>query len=321
VLGGRAGKPTFGTAEEEVTLLSLDHAVIAVRDLTAAIQNYERLLGLRPSWRGDHPAFGTSNALFRLANTYIELLTPNPEAPPAESPLARGLIAHLDGNGEGLFAIALGTADIDGTIAMARERGIDINDPGDGEGVDLETGARRVWRSAFVSDASLRGVRVILIQHVSPVDTLPPAKPAGDEQAVVTGVDHTVLMSADLDASLGIWHETLGLDLRRTIEWPATDGQAARRLCFLRLGGADGYGSILELAGDAEPARRGERDLLWGISYRARNVEALVDRLRSHGIDVSDPRDGRAPGTKVADLRPGFSNDVRTLFIQREFAT
>jgi catechol 2,3-dioxygenase-like lactoylglutathione lyase family enzyme len=308
-------------SREQVNALTLDHAVVAVRDLAGATRNYERILGLKPSWRGRHPTYGTANVLFRLANTYLELLAPDPESPAAESSLGRGLIAYLDNRGEGLFAIALGTVDIEGTIATARERGIDVNDPADGEGVDLETGARRSWRSAFVSDASLRGVRSLVIQHLSPLDTLAPAQPTGDEQAVVTGVDHTVLMSSDLDASLAVWRDALGLDLRRTVDWPATDGQPARRLCFLRLGGADGYGSILELAGDAEPARRGERDLLWGISYRARDIEALVDRLRSHGIDVSDPRDGRAPATKVADLRPGFSNDVRTLFIQREFAT
>ena len=53
---------------------ALDHVVIAVRDLDAAAQSYARLLGRAPSWRGVHPGAGTSNVLFRLENSYLELL-------------------------------------------------------------------------------------------------------------------------------------------------------------------------------------------------------------------------------------------------------
>ena len=45
-------------------LTSLDHIVIAVRDLAAAMDLYGRLLGRRPSWRGEHPGYGTANTLF-----------------------------------------------------------------------------------------------------------------------------------------------------------------------------------------------------------------------------------------------------------------
>ena len=40
----------------------------------AAMDLYGRLLGRRPSWRGEHPGYGTANTLFRLDNTYLELL-------------------------------------------------------------------------------------------------------------------------------------------------------------------------------------------------------------------------------------------------------
>jgi catechol 2,3-dioxygenase-like lactoylglutathione lyase family enzyme len=59
---------------ESAALTTIDHAVIAVRDLDAASETYARLLGRRPSWRGSHPGAGTANVLFRLDNTYLEPL-------------------------------------------------------------------------------------------------------------------------------------------------------------------------------------------------------------------------------------------------------
>ena len=52
----------------------LDHLVIAVNDLDAAVESYTKLFGYGPSWRGVHEQLGTANALFPLDNTYLELL-------------------------------------------------------------------------------------------------------------------------------------------------------------------------------------------------------------------------------------------------------
>ena len=53
---------------------SIDHIIIAVSDLAEASAEYSALLGRQPSWRGSHPDYGTANTLFKLDNTYIELL-------------------------------------------------------------------------------------------------------------------------------------------------------------------------------------------------------------------------------------------------------
>ena len=306
--------------------LTLDHLVIAVRDLDRATESYRALLGLAPSWRGRHPAYGTANVLFRLPDTYIELLAPDDRLPSpsgrgvgGEGPWLRALLSQLDRSGEGLYAIALGTDDIDRTVADARAHGLGASpersrraaDPAAGDGVDLQTGARRRWRNARIDAAGTRNVRLFFIQHLSPPDALPMAPPDAADAACPHAVDHTVVASSDLAAALALWRDTLGLDLRATVDFPPPNGP--RRLCFLRLGD-----SILELAGEREPRSPGERDLLWGVSYRAADVAACVERLRAEGLIVSDVRTGNAPGTLVADLRPGFSHDVRTLFIQKE---
>jgi catechol 2,3-dioxygenase-like lactoylglutathione lyase family enzyme len=286
--------------------LTLDHLVIAVRDLDSATNAYANLLGLAPSWHGNHPSYGTANVLFRLPDTYIELLAPSEDSS-AASPWLQALRQRLDSVGEGLYAVALGTPDIDGSVASARDRGLTVSDPAAGDGVDAQSGVRRQWRNARIAPDSTRQVLAFFIQHDSPPDTLPLARPA-DPTSSVTGVDHLVVASSDLADTARLWHETLGLDLRLTVDRPE-----GRRLQFLRLGT-----SILELAGEAAPAQAGGRDLLWGVAYRVEDVAHTVERLRSADVAVSDARTGNAPGTTVADLKPGFSNDVRTLFIQKD---
>jgi catechol 2,3-dioxygenase-like lactoylglutathione lyase family enzyme len=286
--------------------LTLDHIVIAVRDLDRATDSYTKLLGLAPSWHGSHPARRTSNVLYRLPDTYIELLAPSQD-PAAASPWLQALRQHLDTSGEGLYRVALGTSDIDAAVAHARKHGLSVADPAAGDGVELSTGARREWRTARIAPESTRHVLAFFIQHDSPSDSLPLAR-ASDAGACVSGIDHLVVASSDLADCARIWHEALNLDLRLTIDRPE-----GRRLQFLRLGT-----SVLELVGEAAPGQPGPRDLLWGIAYRVDNAARTVERLRGSGIDVSDARTGNAPGTLVADLKPGFSHDVRTLLIQKD---
>ena len=53
---------------------SLDHIIVAVSNLDEAEQNYSKLFGKGPVWRGEHKELGTSNCLFNFENTYFELL-------------------------------------------------------------------------------------------------------------------------------------------------------------------------------------------------------------------------------------------------------
>ena len=53
---------------------ALDHLIIAVSDLDAAEENYTKIFGIKPVWRGEHKELGTENSLFNFQNTYFELL-------------------------------------------------------------------------------------------------------------------------------------------------------------------------------------------------------------------------------------------------------
>ena len=285
--------------------LSLDHLVIAVRDLELASENYQRLLGRSPSWHGRHPTYGTANVLFRIDNCYVELLAPTDQA--EDSPWNRRLSWHLETVGEGLFAIALGTEDIAASVEEIRAAGIHIDDPAPSDGVDEQTEARREWANARMPENETRGVPAFVIEHRSPADALPVAAITSDVATVVKAVDHVVITSSNLPATLNLWQQQLGLDLRHTLD------MGKRSLHFLLAGQA-----IIELAGETEPEHPGDKDVMLGVAFRVPDVAATVERLRAAGVTISDARDGNAPDTVVADLKPGFSHDVHTLFIQKE---
>lgn len=83
---------------------TIDHIIIAVADLAEASAEYSALLGRAPSWRGAHPDYGTANTLFKLDNTYIELLAPQGEGMAADI-----VNSILDTRGPCLGGLVFGT--------------------------------------------------------------------------------------------------------------------------------------------------------------------------------------------------------------------
>jgi len=281
-------------------LTSVDHIVLAVRGLPRATATYRELLGREPSWHGSHPAYGTANTLFRLENTYLELL-----AATAEGPLAAHVRAWLDEHGEGPFALAFGTDDVDAAVVALRARGVESSDPADGLGRDERTGAERRWRNVFLPPSATRGVSMIVIEHRSPADALPATVPFAGDTAAVSACDHVVVQSTDADASRALYGDALGLRLAldRTFEdWGV-------RLMFFRTGHL-----TVELAASLTGSDRTAPDRFWGISWRVPDIDAAHARLVASGFDVSEIRTGRRPGTRVATVH-AETHGVATLVI------
>ena len=57
-------------------------------------------------------------------------------------------------------------------------------------------------------------------------------------------------------------------------------------------------------------------DKLWGLSWRVANIDATRARLVSAGVDVSEVRTGRKPGTRVLTVRNGTCG-IPTLLVER----
>ena len=60
-------------------ITTLDHLIIAVNDLDKAEENYIKIFGVQPVWKGEHKELGTTNSLFNFQNTYFELLSASGE--------------------------------------------------------------------------------------------------------------------------------------------------------------------------------------------------------------------------------------------------
>lgn len=283
-------------------LHALDHVIVLVSELEAATRDAARLLGRTPSWRGEHPGQGTANALFRLENTYLELL-----APVGPGALADQLRARLARAGEGPLGFALATADADACAAALRARGLAVPDPAPGIGRDEPSGAWRRWRSFLLPERATRGVPVLVIEHLSPPELLPPAQPLEAEGAAVAALDHLVVRSEAPEAAIALFRDTLGLRLAldRSFEaWGA-------RLLFFRVGGV-----TVEVAAPLEPpAAPSDTDSFWGLSWRVPDLDAAHARLVACGFDVSEIRAGRKPGTRVCTVRAP-THGVATLLIQ-----
>jgi methylmalonyl-CoA/ethylmalonyl-CoA epimerase len=90
-------------------LTEIDHVAIAVRDLPAAIDYYQRAFGATIDHREVVERDGVEEVLMKVADSYIQLLTPTrPDSPVAKA---------LDKRGEGLHHVGYRVADCAAALA------------------------------------------------------------------------------------------------------------------------------------------------------------------------------------------------------------
>jgi catechol 2,3-dioxygenase-like lactoylglutathione lyase family enzyme len=275
----------------------LDHLVIAVRDLGAAAGAYETLLGRAPSWRAPASEGGAEVAAFALANVAVELI-----APAGDGPMAERLRAVLDTEGEGLASLAFAVDDIGRAHRRLARVGLEPEPITAAESVDRASGARRRWRRTRASSRATHGVRIFLVQR----DTPPPSAPPAAAPGAVTGLDHVVIRTPDPERAAALYGARLGLDLRLDRSNP----QWGARLMFFRCGDL-----IVELAHELAAGVSSGPDRLRGLSWRVADAEAARSRLAAAGLDVSEVRPGRKPGTRVFTVRDGTCG-VPTLVLE-----
>ena len=127
----------------------IDHVVVAVKDLDAAVQNYETLYGVAVSERREAPAAGMKMAFFRFADSFMELVSNIDDTGPIAKRLAE--------RGEGVHLIAMQVDDIDAAVAELRGKGVRlVGDPGPGNPVKGQV---------FVHPSYTGGVLTQLVQR------------------------------------------------------------------------------------------------------------------------------------------------------------
>ncbi|CAB4619261.1 unannotated protein [freshwater metagenome] len=76
-------------------LTEIDHIAIAVRDLEAAVEYYQKAFGATIDHREVVESDGVEEVLMKVAESYIQLLTPtNPDSPVAKAIEKRGEGLH-----------------------------------------------------------------------------------------------------------------------------------------------------------------------------------------------------------------------------------
>lgn len=178
--------------------LSIDHIVIAVADLGAAMRDYAAL-GFTVLPGGEHPR-GSRNALVVFEDgAYLEIIA----FPRPVSDFRWWQV--LDRAGPGLVDYAVLPEDFEADLARARAAGIVMDGPIEGGRLQPD-GARLAWRSARPPEPDIP----FLVTDVTPRDLRVPAGAARRHLNGVTGVAGVTVAVQDLVSSTARYRALLG---------------------------------------------------------------------------------------------------------------
>lgn len=275
-------------------ITGLDHVVVLVSDIDAARTAYQTLFACAPAWRntGD----GADHVLFTLDNTTLELMAPSGDGAAADR--IRNVIAE---QGEGLASICFRTSDIAKMHRRLDRLALKPEPVTEAESRDTVSGAILSWKRTRAATSTTRGVRLFFLELATERPLSVPTT-----TAPVTAMDHVVVSTADPERAAALYGARLGLDMALDRSHPDWG-----RLMFFRCG--DLIVEVVHRPGTDSDALQ---DKLWGMSWRVADIDATRARLASAGVDVSEVRVGRKPGTRVLTVRGGTCG-IPTLLMER----
>jgi catechol 2,3-dioxygenase-like lactoylglutathione lyase family enzyme len=275
-------------------IAGLDHVVVLLEDIGKGTAAYETLLGAAPSWQNSGE--GADRVLFTLDNVTLELM-----APSGFNVAADRIRSVISQSGEGLASICFATPDI-GKMHRRLERVALKPEPvAEVESRDSISGATLRWKRTRASTDLTRGVRMFFLELEGQR-----SRSRATTAAPVTGLDHVVVSTEESERAAALYGARLGLDMaldRTHQDW----GQ----LMFFRCGDL-----IVEVVRRPVAGGDATRDKLWGLSWRVGDIDAARSRLLGAGVEVSEVRNGRKPGTRVMSVRSGTCG-VQTLLLER----
>jgi catechol 2,3-dioxygenase-like lactoylglutathione lyase family enzyme len=279
-------------------ITGLDHVVVLVGELEAAATAYQTLFARSPAWRNSGD--GAARVLFTLDNMTLELMSPDGEGAAADR--IRAVIAE---QGEGLASICFRTGDIAKMHRRLDRLTLNPEPVVEAKSQDLTSGATLSWKRTRAATAATRGIRMFFLE-------LTKERPLSvrTTSASIIAMDHVVTATADPERATALYGARLGLDMALDRSHPDWG-----RLMFFRCGDL-----IVEVVN--RPGKDTDRkcDRLWGLSWRVADIDATRARLVSSGVDVSDVRTGRKPGTRVLTVRNGTCG-IPTLLVERKART
>ena len=274
---------------------SIDHLIIAVTDINDAEQNYRKIFGMEPVWKGEHKALGTANVIFNFKNTYCELLSANGDGLGAEL-----VNSAIEEQGDGLIGVVLGTDNIEESFSTLKKSGYLVTEPTEGEGIDNKTQKIRKWKNLFLPPELTRGIFSFIIEHSEGV--LPSLNKY--PKATINKLDHLVINTNDANGFINIYKDTFNirLALDKVIEhWKS-------RMLFFRVNKTTI--EVIERKNEDD-----SQDSLWGLAWEVESIEEAYNRLISEGVDVTPIKEGLKENTLVATIK-SHTHNVPTLLIE-----
>jgi methylmalonyl-CoA epimerase len=144
---GEAIRPPAGFP---ISPTAVDHVGIAVADLESAAQQYGAFLGEEPVYRHRGEDQGVEEILFKVGETYIQLVAPlGPDTPVGR---------FLAKRGEGVHHVGYRVHDVAAALDALRAAGVPLVD-------ETPRPGSRGTTIAFVHPKGFRGVLVELVQE------------------------------------------------------------------------------------------------------------------------------------------------------------
>jgi catechol 2,3-dioxygenase-like lactoylglutathione lyase family enzyme len=254
---------------------ALDHVTIAVADLDAATRAYETLLGRAGEPLGE--TGGARRTRFQLLNTAVELIAPGGSGPAGEAVRQR-----IESAGEGLWRLAFATDDLGATRRTLERRGMACA-PDDGAAEP----------TVIIDAGATHGVSIAVLERSRGI-ARQPSPVIGAPEAALVRLDHVVVGTPNPDRAMALYGARLGLDLRLDRSNPAWGS----RLLFFRCGDL-----VIEIGASLKTPLSEQPDRLGGLAWRPADAAAVHARLAGAGLNISERRKGRKPGSEVFTVR------------------
>lgn len=201
----------------------------------------------------------------------------------------------------GLSGLGFEAADIDATVHKLSRRGLKIgeitsqtwNATAGGQGVER--------RTAQIATSSGHGVPLTIVE----TSTLDVPRTVDATSTNIIDLDHVVIRSPNPERAIALYGAKLGLDFaldRSHPDWGA-------RLMFFRTGG-----TTVEIGHSLAKGVSDQPDSFGGVAWRVHDAATTGERLKAAGLNTSEAKQGRRPGSKVLTVRSG-TGDVPTILL------
>ncbi len=273
-------------------ITGLNCTTLLVLDLESGIECYRHILARAPLFR--LAADGIKGAVFATGNSLLKIVSP--KGPGLQGQLVR---SHLDKYGEGLFEMTFGVEDVG--LAYRRLKRLSLSPDSISEVIqyDADGTLRNMSKRTGLPVNHSYGIPISL-------SDLAAEGPAADvTQPAILGIDLLVVATNDPERATVLYGARLGLPLVFDRTGPTDNARLLQFSCG---------DMVIEVVHRPASNKVGP-DSIWGIGWRAADIDLVHDSLLRHGRNVSDVKVGAKPNTRVFTVRDGTCN-VPTLVVQ-----